>query len=372
MVIFRKLGLFILFTSLVTSLVKGQEVKPIYFEMVSDSLMRFYYDNFYYLTEKDCQFKSIERVAGFNKETNNFDGSFKDFGPNGHVLLTGHYQNGKKAGAFKAYHPNGILKWEVTFVDNQAQGDWKFYYPDGQPMLTLLYQANGLKIMSFWNQKRKQLIQEGNGIYEFTIPFEGYTEYGYPFLRRRGKVVNGVPEERWTVQFVDEKKNTVLAAEEYYRAGALVRGDDYFKDESYSEAQFPLLPMEYFFRSELLIFKKCNFDDYSNFTNYLTDKIEKRFEEFRLTNGIVSGEFEYTVKLSSDGEPRSTEFQKRIDDHDTQVLLMRVVNDVPYYFPSLKDGQPVNDNIVVSGRLEKNDAGGVDVHSLVIKRPAEG
>jgi antitoxin component YwqK of YwqJK toxin-antitoxin module len=372
MLLFKKLGLLFVFTSLLTPLVKGQDIKPVYFEKVSDSLMRFYYDNFYYLTEKDCQFKSIERVAGFDKESNTFNGDFKDFGPNGHVALTGSYKKGLKSGPFKAYHPNGIVKWEVSFIDNQAQGEWKFYYPDGQPMLILLYQGSGLKIMSFWNQKRKQLIQDGNGVYDFTLPFEGYTEYGYPFLKRRGKVVNGLPEDRWTVQFVDEKKNAVLAAEEYYRAGALVRGDDYFKDESYSSAQFPLLPMEYFLRSEFLIFKKCNFDDYSNFTNYLKEKIEKGFEDFRLTNGIVAGEFEYTVKLSSDGDPKSTEFPKRIEDHDTQVVLMRIVNDVPYYFPSLKDGQPVNDNIVISGRLEKNASGGVDIHSLTIKRPAEG
>ncbi|MGJ1268932.1 toxin-antitoxin system YwqK family antitoxin [Sphingobacterium spiritivorum] len=369
MINFKKICLLSVFAFLLFS-TEAQENKLVYFEKVTDSLMRFYFDNYYYLAEKNCPFKSIERVTGFNKETNTFEGNFKDFGPTGHVILTGTHTNGVKTGPFIAYHPNGKIKWEATFADGQPVNDWKFYYPDGRPMMVLNYEQ-GVRIMSQWDRKGKQIVKDGEGLYDFTIPFEGYSEYGYPMLRRRGRVKSGVPADRWEVYFVDEKNNSVLAADEYFSGGVFKRGDNYFTEDSYSQSDFPVLPVEYFVRAEYLVFKKCNFDDYSNFTNYLSEKIEKSFDVVKLTFKIVPGNFEYTAKLSEAGKPSRITFTKMIEDAKTQNILSAIIEVIPYYFPSLKNNLPVNDTIVVSGRLEVNEAGEIDVHSISIKRPAE-
>src|SRR5690606_39698877 len=100
-------------------------------------LVRFYFDDYYYLVDKDCAFKSIERVSQCLVDKNVFHGDFRDFDRNGTVVLSGHHDEGIKQGLFKAFHSSGTLKWEVMYENGSPTGDWKYYYPDGKPMLKI-------------------------------------------------------------------------------------------------------------------------------------------------------------------------------------------------------------------------------------------
>ena len=189
--------------------IQAQEDKPVFYEKLDQGLIRFYFDKYYYLAAKDCEFKSIERVSKFDFTKQIFDGEFRDFAPNGGRMLVGNYREGKKEGLFQAFHPNGVLKWEINFKDNYPVGDWKYYYPDGKPLLTISYGDFGYFIKDYWDNRGKQEVVDGEGNYEFAIPFEGFTEFGYDFYLRKGKVKGGKPQGNWNTYFYTMCRNMV-------------------------------------------------------------------------------------------------------------------------------------------------------------------
>ena len=180
---------------------KAQENRPLYFEDAPNAMKRFFFDENYYLVDKDCEFKAIERVSDFDNKTNKFEGLFKDFDRNGRVILSGQYQNGKKHGEFKAYHPNGVLKWESTFIDDIAIGPWEYYYPDGKPMLFITLGPSSFRINQYWDRKGQQLVKDGEGTYDINLPIIGFTEHGYTKFNRRGAIKNGLPDGLWYISF---------------------------------------------------------------------------------------------------------------------------------------------------------------------------
>lgn len=122
----------------------AQEIQ--YREPASKGYMRFFYDDNYYLVDKDCEFKAIERVAQYDTITFKFNGEFKDFLSNGRLILHGAYKNGIKHGNYTAYHPNGEIKWETVYVEGKESGEWKYYYPDGKPLLVLSLAEDDFRI----------------------------------------------------------------------------------------------------------------------------------------------------------------------------------------------------------------------------------
>lgn len=342
--------------------------KPVYFEAAPQGLVRFFFDNYYFLVDKDCAFKSIERVTQFIVSKNVFHGEFRDFAPNGKVILTGSYEEGLKQGDFKAFHPNGNLKWEVTFQNNIPQGFWNYYYPDGKPMLSVNYGTDYTRITSFWDQKGRQRVVEGNGTYEFKMPFDFYNEYGYPFFERKGKLREGLPSGYWTTHVVDNKGRKELMAEEFYNnRGILQEGYNLFEDEEYN---YPMqvIPYQYFFTAESLTFKQCNFDDFSGFNSYIADFLEKAFVVSpQLSN--LQDDFAYNVTLSKDGTPKELTITKRLSNVGLNPVLEQVVKAIPFYFPSMNiEGEPIEDKLQVSGKLVVDVEGKFDFHSIHIER----
>ena len=61
----------------------AQDEKPVFYEKLDQGLIRFYFDKYYYLVSKECEFKTIERVSKFDFAKQVFDGEFRDFAPNG-------------------------------------------------------------------------------------------------------------------------------------------------------------------------------------------------------------------------------------------------------------------------------------------------
>ncbi|WDF68875.1 hypothetical protein PQ465_00515 [Sphingobacterium oryzagri] len=338
------------------------------FEKASEGLVRFYYDDHYYLVDKDCDFKSIERLSQFIVAKNAFHGEFKDFDRNGTLILTGYYNQGVKEGVFKAYHPNKALKWEVTFAANRPIGDWKYYYPDGKPMLVVNFEDGSGKINAFWDRLGRERVVAGEGSYEFKMPFEYYNEYGYPFFERKGRIKNGLPYGYWTTNMVDEKNKKALFTEEVYnKLGVLTEGYNLFLDAQYT-VPLTIVPSQPFLMSEKLLFKQCSFDDYSGFNAYLSEKLNSAF----MTNPSfqhTEDEFAYRVAIDKNGEPETITLSEPLKTSTLNRYLERVLQDIPYYFPSLNQaGEPIADDLTVSGKLSISEAGVFNFHSMKIER----
>lgn len=367
----QRTGLFLLllFIALFT---RGQQpdttAKATLFEKAPMGLVRFYFDDHYYLVDKDCTFKSIERVSQFLVEKNVFHADFRDFDRNGTVVLTGYHDQGVKEGPFKAYHPDGTLKWEVTFEQDRPTGDWKYYYPDGKPMLTVNYDEAIVRIMAFWDRRGRQRIKDGNGNYEFRMPFVFYNEYGYPFFERKGRVKNGVPRGYWTTHMVDDNGKKILYTEEVFNdAGMLSDGYNLFLDATY-RTPMAFIPMSYFYTAERLLSKPCSFDDYSGFNTYLSEKFSAMLRSSpTLTN--IEDKFSYEVSLDREGNPTDVTLKDALATKELNRYLEMVLNEIPFYFPSLdEEGNTVADTLTVYGNLSINDAGQFHFHSFRIVR----
>jgi hypothetical protein len=153
--------------------------QKIFFESVGDTSVRFFFDENYYLVDQDCEFKAIERVAGFDRKNNKFDGEFKDFHVmTGHVVLHGNYREGKKEGRFTAYYPNGKLRWETTFDDDSPRGPWYYYFPDGTPHLFITLTEKSFSIDQMWDEKGEQIVVDGDGLYNLNSAIIGFTDHG--------------------------------------------------------------------------------------------------------------------------------------------------------------------------------------------------
>ncbi|TJZ59758.1 hypothetical protein FAZ15_12720 [Sphingobacterium olei] len=349
--------------------------KTVYFEAAPEGLVRFFFDQNYYLVEKNCPFKHIERVAGFIPSKNQFHGEFKDFGPNGHILLSGNYVNGKKDGIFKAYHPNGKLKWETTFKDGEYLGEWNYYYPDGKPLLFLEFDTADYAIKHMWDQKGKQIVTNGEGRYDFTMPIIGFTEHGFTFYNRKGKIKKGKPDGIWQVMLGDKQKTNYYIGEEYYENGIRRRVHQVYDFFNYYRAsltnlnEFSILPNDYFGLAELLLSKNCSFDDFSGFSIYLAKRFmtARKPSNFQLDDNFETT-IQYKVAVSLRDEPKviDIKFPDSISS-DTKDALETIIKDVPYYLPSYKDGQEIDDILTVTFSIA-NSPKELIFHSVRINR----
>ncbi len=342
--------------------------KQVYYEQAPNGLVRFFFDQNYYLVDKDCEFKSIERLSPFIVSKNVFHGEFKDFDLNGKLALTGSYNMGVREGVFRAYHPNGTLKWEVTFAYNVPEGDWNYYYPDGKPMLTVNFTPQSIKIISFWDQKGRKRVAEGKGTYQFKMPFDSYNEYGFPFFERKGKVSNGLPNGYWTTHVLDDKGDRVLFSEETYsRSGVLVDAYNFFEGEEYSQGM-RIIPANHFTTAEKLIYKSCTFDDFSGFNSYLAEKFKYAISS-RVNFPPVQETFIYKVAVDKEGTPKVIDLTQQLSDKRLNLYLERIIGDIPFYFPSLdEEGNAIDDVLEVSATLTIYLDGKLDIHNVQIAR----
>jgi len=350
--------------------IQAQEEKPVFYEKLDQGLIRFFFDKYYYLAAKDCEFKSIERVSKFDFTKQIFEGEFRDFAPNGNRILVGNYKDGKKEGQFQAFHPNGVLKWEINFKDNYPVGDCKYYYPDGKPLLTVTYGDYGYFIKDYWDNRGKQEIIGGEGNYEFAIPFEGFTEFGYDFYLRKGKVKGGKPQGNWNTYFYNVGQQPIYAMTQRFVDGKIVATyDDNGELQSEDFQVLSVLPYDYFIRAELLNSKSCSFDDFSNFYAFLakrfTDRINKSgFEVATQLN------FSYEVEVKKTGLANLRSLKLNVDSNNENdhTILNRIAKSVDFYFPTYKQDQPQDDTIKVSGSIATGSDGKVYTHSIKIER----
>ncbi|MBD1430830.1 hypothetical protein H8B04_14905 [Sphingobacterium sp. DN04309] len=327
-------------------------------EPATKGYMRFFYDDNYYLVDKDCEFKAIERVAQYDTINFKFNGEFKDFLSNGRLILHGAYKNGIKHGNFTAYHPNGEIKWETVYVEGKESGEWKYYYPDGKPLLVLSLAEDDFKILSYWDKNGNQKVANGNGQYEMTFPVKGFTDHGFTAYRRYGKVSNGKPDGIWYINFItNPKKNTEENIfREIFENGeriSISRNTDYV-DYFIPYDDFLLVPSDFFSRAENFVVHTCTFDEYSGFTTFLSKMFVDYLEEENFS--VPDTSFKYQVKYSvtNNGIPTAKKPISELNEwpRSEKNKLQAVFESVVYFIPSILEGKPIKDNITLSGDFQ--------------------
>lgn len=317
-----------------------------YYEPLDDGSYRFYFDDRYFLTDRDCQFVAIERDAGYNAATRSFDGPFVDYDTSHRVLLTGNYIDGKKSGLFQAFHTTGHLKWQVRYENDMPTGTWSYCYPDGRPLYVVEYGNDGFFIRDFWDTRGRHRVSNGKGRLEVTLKLYRYQEHGYPFVRRRGRVANGKPHGTWSTQFIADKGASMDGGFEYFSRGRFVRGLNTYTEEWYSDsARLPFLPVEPFIRAELLVGIPCSIDAYSGFLTYLKEHMENYFIGFG--QNLEPQRIEYHIELDKSGSPNKVSVVKSLPSETLENELTQALNDVPFWYPSYADGDYVNDTLVI-------------------------
>ncbi|MEN5434916.1 hypothetical protein ABE545_14860 [Sphingobacterium faecium] len=344
----------------------GQE-KAIYYEKLDSNMFRFYFDKNYYLADKSCEFKSIERVATLNPKTQKFDGAFKDFNNNGRLILEGTYIDGSKEGPFKAYHPNGIVKWEAIFKNDMPMGNVIHRYPSDKVAMELLYTDSVILIQDFWLPDGTQKVKNGEGNYSFSIPFEGYNQYGFEYYLGKGKIKNGKQDGNWQILGHDRGGKETLIAIEKYQNGNLLIAEDYFLDNNYRHSKFGIIPYDNFSRGEFLTFKACNFDDFSNFNMLISKELTNSMILISAEN-FTEESFEYKTKLDKEGNPSKVDFIKKTSSENLNNILEQLIADISFYYPSLENGKPIADMITVTGKMCKNSEGKIEVLPIIIHR----
>lgn len=362
----RAIILLIILYSAHAGYTQQSSVDPVYYEVEPSGWVRFYFDKQYYLTDKNCEFKSIERVAQFDTRSSLFDGQFKDFNLSGHLALSGNYTQGKKDGEFKAYHSNQVLKWEAIFSDDTLSGNWKFYYPDGKPYLDINFLNNRVNIISFWDRKGKQRVSQGKGRYEIRIPIVTYHEWGYPMYQATGNIRNGIQHGYWAIHLIDDDGNRTLSGEETYNNGNLTEAYNLFSGAAYS-TPYSIIPYEGFLKAGQLVGKPCTFDDYSGFTGFLIRKFNSFFEHIEF-EGSVQHPFVYTVNISEHGDILEAEIVKPLTDNVLNPILETAISSIHHYYPSVQRGTSPSETLTIRGVLQVNDRSNPLFHSFEIER----
>ena len=346
---------FILIFSSVLSVAFTQESKSIFFEKGPDNKLRFYYDYDYYLVDKNCEFKLIERVADFDISTNKFNGVFKDFDINGRTILAGEYKNGEKDGVFTAYYPDGTLKWTTSYIKNKQQGKIQYFYPDGKPMLLLLNEGNSNLIVNYWNKEGKQDVINGEGKIDITLPIKGFTEHGYTTYNVSGHFINGLPQGYWHTSFVnDDKRGRLVPMMTTIYEDGIIKArqiDEYFAPMLINFNGFTYSPIESFTNAELLQSKNCSFDEHTEFNSFISRKfmgfLEKKDD---ITSKDQTINLRYKIRVTKDGTayaPTITEASKELTSSEKQTFNA-MINQIHFYLPSFLENKVIDDRLTIS------------------------
>lgn len=318
-----------------------------YMESAGEGKHYFYFDSYYYLNSKDCQYVQIIRTSAYDLKEQQFTGAFVDHALNGHKLLEGQYENSHKSGVFTAYHTNGHIKWTGTYQDDIPVGDWKYFYPDGKPMLVVQIRENGVFIQDYFDTKGKARVQNGTGKYEMKIEIENFNDFGSLFINKKGNIRDGKPSGRWEISLISENGKKDYLNTDSYQDGRLIVSE-FLDDEVdlFGQSRTAILPIDWFLNAENLSFKTCSIDEQSGFLGYLVQKIDSSLEQFRNMD-VESQWVEYHVSVNKQGAPKSV---KSIEPHQDRTLeryFMAVLGDVPYWIPSYFDGEYIDDLLTI-------------------------
>lgn len=152
----------------------------------AQQMIKLFYDKDWRITSSDLYL--YRREAHFNLQAANFDGEYRDYDHDDHLIAQGTYKNGVKTGVHMVYFPDGTLKSSITFSDNEFSIDLLL---DDQKVI---------------------MVKDGTG--KFTVP--------YTLLKKarilRGAFLNHKREGEWTY---GAAKGDIVSNREIYKDGEL-------------------------------------------------------------------------------------------------------------------------------------------------------
>ncbi|HEY0896608.1 MAG TPA: hypothetical protein VGE15_08680 [Sphingobacteriaceae bacterium] len=312
----------------------GQEGAA-YIETAGGGKFRFHYNEQYFLVDKNCEFLARTRISSLTAEKQ-FTGPFTDFGPDGATLMTGYYQDGTKEGSFRSFYVNGFLRWQGDFHENRPTGTWNYYFPDGSPKMILEFAAGGTLIRQVWNEKGKQVVKNGEGSF-FLRDFQfGYNSTGHEALLYRGRVRQGLPYGQWMVYYQYPGGRTGELGSVAFRNG---------RTTGVTPVRFA--ESEFFTNAENFTAKHCAVDDQINFSEYLRNHLNFQFDFSTLSPERIPSVIEATLEVTREGEPKHVTVNTVLEKAAASGLK-ELLSSITYWIPSQKDGQVIDDSLIVS------------------------
>lgn len=95
-------------------------------------------------------------------------GKWMLYSPEGKVMSSSFYENGKKTGVWLVNYPNGQLRYTGEFRDDKKFGDWLFYSITGSKILEITYDENGkvVKQKRFKEEDSQKIDTENDTLVE--------------------------------------------------------------------------------------------------------------------------------------------------------------------------------------------------------------
>jgi len=342
-----------------------------YFEPLTDGSTQFYFDEHYFLVDKDCQYKTIERIGKYDIPLKNFDGAFTDYNNDGQVILTGNYSGGKKEGLFTAYFANGETKWLITFKDDKPSGLATYNYPDGLPMLAIRYEADQAYVQNFWDTRRKQRVKDGNGRFEFAVKAEGYNEYGYTYTKYQGNIKAGKPNGNWDIFLVYDNREQGYAGYERFEEGKFKAGYDELNGGlPYNASRLQIGPSLFFLQAEHMMSKRCTVDENQDFSMFIMKRLEKTFALYDASNVINKPtKVEIEVNVDKTGTLRGLEIVEGLSNDEVDKIIRHALVNIGYWIPSYADKDYIDDvfHIKVDTMVDE-ETGQLKFYNLTIER----
>ena len=345
---------FLLLFLILSATTYGQE-SPTYIEPAGGGKFRFHFNDQYFLVDKACEFLSRIRIASLTADKK-FLGDFTDYDPQGRIILTGSYSDGKRNGTFKSFYLNGFLRWQGDFKDDEPVGIWNYYYPDGKPKTILDFQAAHTYVKESWNEKGKEVVKNGEGNFSL-IDFQfGYNNVGHESLLYTGRIKDGLPHGPWTVKYVFPDGSTEHYATMTYNRGVPT-----------TAVKILLAESEAFGNAENFIAKNCSVDDQNNFTEHLRNKLNLIFDFDSLPTESLPEFVEATLKVRKNGQPEEIRILTDLGKA-AAASLTEVLESISYWIPSQKDGKVIDDRLKLRVELMNGENNSLTFGYPVISR----
>lgn len=219
--------------------------------LLSQDFDNVYFNSEWIVTTIDKAF--YYRQSGFNPQIPSYDGKVTDYYlDNGHIEMTGQYENGLKSGVFSFYYPNGELKMAVNYKENERIGSWKEFYHNGVLKLDIEYEQDLEKIIELNDSLGNSLIEKNklkyNLVYRDTPDGFGgvYSQRDVVTYEISGKLFQNLRDGKWIV-----KKGNETYANMTYIQGKMKQGFFYSKGQKttlLNNIAFPLItdPIKFF------------------------------------------------------------------------------------------------------------------------------
>lgn len=350
-----KLFTLILFFILSVKCTFSQFKTDTYINKSVDGYIHLYFDEQYFLTEQNCEFKTYTRVCRYNRENGGYDGFFTDYYNNGKIALKGNYIEGKKHGDFDAFYPNGAPKYHISFVQDTAKGLGKYYYPSGEPWLEIEFINQTFLIRNFWNKYGVQKVANGKGKYTFTSPTLNFNELGYSAFIFKGRIRKGLPVGIWTTDLLYPNQETELIGFETLNKGRFQSSNYFYPENASSNLSFlQLYPVFYPLQSDNLIKKSCTIDDNQGYNLYLKDFLNANLPFIWSNKDAPEDFFKVKVSIDSLGKAKEIVAVDSVSTIFSKTLIMSL-KEVNYWIPSFIKGKTVSDSLTITFYRQEND-----------------